>query len=207
MDRLVEATLRHGLVPPVPPEFPGITAGGAFAGIAGESSSFRHGLFHRAANWVEMVLGNGDVVRASPRERPDLFRAAAGALGTLGIVTMLELRLVEAKPWVRVVYHRCAAVDAALTKIRAVTDDPHVDFVDGILFSPDHAVVVAGAMTDDRPAACRPQTFSRPAGPVVLPPCPREDGDPRRHRRPARNRLCPPRRVPVPLRPWRLLGR
>src|SRR5690349_20576363 len=40
MDRLVEATIKHGLVPPVVMEFPGITAGGGFAGTGGESSSF-----------------------------------------------------------------------------------------------------------------------------------------------------------------------
>ena len=43
MDSLVEATLRHGLIPPVVTEFPGITVGGGFAGTAGESSSFRCG--------------------------------------------------------------------------------------------------------------------------------------------------------------------
>lgn len=58
MDRLVEATLRHGLVPPVVMEFPGITAG--------ESSSFRHGFFDESVGFVEMVLGNGDVVRTLP---------------------------------------------------------------------------------------------------------------------------------------------
>ena len=34
MDRLVEATLKHGLVPPVVMEFPGITAGGGYAGTS-----------------------------------------------------------------------------------------------------------------------------------------------------------------------------
>jgi len=45
MDKLVEATLQYGLIPPVVMEFPGITAGGGFAGTSGESSSFRHGFF------------------------------------------------------------------------------------------------------------------------------------------------------------------
>ena len=45
MDRLVESTLKHGLIPPVVMEFPGITAGGGFAGIGGESSSFKYGYF------------------------------------------------------------------------------------------------------------------------------------------------------------------
>lgn len=45
MDSLVEATLRHGLIPPVVMEFPGITVGGGFAGTSGESSSFRYSFF------------------------------------------------------------------------------------------------------------------------------------------------------------------
>jgi FAD/FMN-containing dehydrogenase len=35
MDRLVEETLKYGLIPPVVMEFPGITVGGGFAGTAG----------------------------------------------------------------------------------------------------------------------------------------------------------------------------
>ena len=36
MDRLVESTLKHGLIPPVVMKLPGITAGGGFAGTGGE---------------------------------------------------------------------------------------------------------------------------------------------------------------------------
>jgi FAD/FMN-containing dehydrogenase len=41
MDKLVKATLKYGLVPPVVTEFPGITVGGAIQGAAAETSSFR----------------------------------------------------------------------------------------------------------------------------------------------------------------------
>jgi len=59
MDKLVEVTLQHGLILPVVMEFPGITAGGGFAGTSGESSSFRHGFFEHTVNWIEIVLPNG----------------------------------------------------------------------------------------------------------------------------------------------------
>lgn len=42
MDGLVEATLQHGLLPPVVMEFCGITVGGGFSGTSGETSSFRY---------------------------------------------------------------------------------------------------------------------------------------------------------------------
>ena len=94
MDKLVKATLHHGLIPPVVMEFPGITVGGGYSGSAGESSSFKYGYFDQTVNSVEMVLGDEEVVNASKTERPELFKGAAGALRTLGIVTQIELQLV-----------------------------------------------------------------------------------------------------------------
>lgn len=90
MDCLVESTIIHGLIPPVVMEFPGITVGGGFAGTGGESSSFKYGYFNESVNSIEMVLGNGDIVTASDKENPDLFYGASGAVGSLGITTLLE---------------------------------------------------------------------------------------------------------------------
>ncbi|SPO02665.1 probable FAD-binding protein DIMINUTO [Cephalotrichum gorgonifer] len=161
MDRLVEATLAEGLVPPIVMEFPGITAGGGFAGTAGESSSFKHGFFDDTVNEVEMVLADGEVVRANREgERADLFRGAAGSVGTLGITTLLELRLKEAKPFVKTTYHRTNNVQEAVDLVREQTRNPENDYVDGILFSKDHGVVVTGVLADEKPASRPAQTFS-----------------------------------------------
>ncbi|WQF86203.1 Putative FAD-binding domain, PCMH-type, FAD-binding, type PCMH, subdomain 2 [Colletotrichum destructivum] len=160
MDRLVESTLRHGLVPPVVMEFPGITAGGGYAGTAGESSSFKHGFFDDTINEVEVVLANGEVVRASRSERADLFHGAAGAVGTLGVTTMLELQLIEAKKYVKTTYRRTHSVAEAVETVQAETLNANNDYVDGILFSKDHGVVITGKLTDEIPEGSKPQTFS-----------------------------------------------
>ncbi|KAK4134882.1 FAD-binding domain-containing protein [Trichocladium antarcticum] len=161
MDRLVEATLPHGLVPPVVMEFPGITAGGGFAGTAGESSSFRHGFFDDTVRRVEMVMADGAVVDATPRgERADLFRAAAGAVGTLGLTTLLEVELMPARKYVKTRYRRTRSVQEAVDAVREEVRRPGNDYVDGILFSKDHGVVITGELTDEKPAAAKPQTFS-----------------------------------------------
>jgi Delta24-sterol reductase len=160
MDKLVESTLKHGLVPPVVMEFPGITTGGGYAGTAGESSSFKHGFFDETINSVEMVLATGEVVNASMNERTDLFRGAAGAVGTLGITTLIELRLVEAKRYVRTTYRRARSVAEAVHVVKDETEKPENDFVDGILFSKEHAVVITGTLTNEKPVDTRPQTFS-----------------------------------------------
>ncbi|KAG7286112.1 hypothetical protein NEMBOFW57_008415 [Staphylotrichum longicolle] len=166
MDRLVEATLPHGLVPPVVMEFPGITAGGGYAGTAGESSSFRHGFFDETVNRVEMVLADGEVVEVTPDgERADLFRGAAGAVGTLGLTTMLEVRLMEARKFVKTRYRRTRSVAEAVEMVREEVRKGN-DYVDGILFSKDHGVVVTGELTDELPAQGGVvQTFSGPWDP------------------------------------------
>ena len=61
MDKLVQATLAHGMIPPIVMEFPGITVGGGYAGSAGESSSFKYGYFNQTVKSIEMVLATGEV--------------------------------------------------------------------------------------------------------------------------------------------------
>lgn len=147
MDVLVKKLLPHGFMPAVVPEFPGITAGGAFAGTAAESSSFRYGYFDQAVSEVEMVLGNGEIVQASPSNNSDLFFGSAGALGTLGITTQLAVQLVECGRFVQVTYHPVPSQDAALQRFASVK--PEVDFVDAIMFSDRQGVVVEGRLMDE----------------------------------------------------------
>jgi delta24-sterol reductase len=169
MDRLVEATLPYGLVPPVVMEFPGITAGGGFAGTAGESSSFRWGYFDETVKSVEMVLPDGDVVTATPNagsKYADLFRGATASVGTLGVTTLLELKLIEAKPFVKTTYRRTSSVAEAIKVVKEECQKPENDYVDGILFSKDHGVIISGVMTDEGPAKGETaKTFSGPWDP------------------------------------------
>ncbi|KAI1132074.1 FAD-binding domain-containing protein [Nemania abortiva] len=160
MDKLIATTLRHGLIPPVVMEFPGITVGGGYNGSAGESSSFKHGYFDGTVRSIEIVLGNGDVVTASGDENPDLFKGAAGALGTLGITTLLELRLISAKRFVHTVYQRTGSIGETIDMVKTETGNPENDYVDAVMFSSTFGVVITGKQTDDLPAGIKPQTFS-----------------------------------------------
>lgn len=160
MDKLVQATLAHGMIPPVVMEFPGITVGGGYAGSAGESSSFKYGYFDQTVNSVEMVLANGEVVTASASENADLFKGAAGSLGSLGITTKLELRLIPARRFVKLVYHPYSNTHDTIKALRQATENPENDYVDGILFSNTHGVLMTGRLTDDIPQSETPQRFS-----------------------------------------------
>lgn len=65
MDRLVEETLKYGLVPPVVMEFPGITVGGGYAGTSGESSSFKYASFLSSSLAYTNVIGTASLTARS----------------------------------------------------------------------------------------------------------------------------------------------
>ncbi|RYP10438.1 hypothetical protein DL764_000621 [Monosporascus ibericus] len=165
MDRLLDATMERSLIPPVVMELPAITVGGGFSGMAGESSCFRYGPFDCIVNSIEIVLGNGDVARASRTEKPDLFWGAVCAFGTMGIVTLLELQLRDAKGFVELTHYPFSSFPAASAKIQEETKKPDVDFVDGIAFSPSSIVVCSGRLVDAVPAGSAPRRYTGRADP------------------------------------------
>ena len=147
MDALVEATLKHHLIPPVVMEFRGITVGGGIQGGAGESSSFKWGAFHETFEEYEIVLGNGEVVNASRETNSDLFHGTACSYGSLGIITRGKLSLIAAKQYVRVQYLRVQSFEEAVALIEQKTQE-NVDFIDGIMFRNDLGVIVIGNHSD-----------------------------------------------------------
>jgi FAD/FMN-containing dehydrogenase len=165
MDDLVSATLKHGLVPPVVMEFPGITAGGGFSGTSGESSSFRYGAFDSTFDSIEIVLPDGTIAKASKKERNDLFWGAASAFGTLGVVTLLEIRLRPAKSFVQLRYEISTSAEDSVQKIRQECDVDDNDFVDGIVFDMHTTLVCTGRLVDRVPEGERVRRFTRRSDP------------------------------------------
>jgi len=74
-----------------------------------------------------MVVGNGDVVRASSLERTDSLYGAASSLGTLGVTTLLEVQLIGAKMHVALTYHPVSSISEAQTKIEKATHHSSTD--------------------------------------------------------------------------------
>lgn len=155
MDALVRATLRHGLIPPVVMEFPGITVGGAIQGNGGESSSFKWGAFNQTVTSHEIITGSGEVVTTSAAEHPDLFYGIPGTAGTIGILTAATLQLIPAKKYVVLRYIVVHSFAEAKKTIQQQGRDVTNDFVDGIMFAKDRGVIIVGKLTN------------RPSGDVV----------------------------------------
>jgi hypothetical protein len=100
MESLVNATLQFGLIPCVVAGQKGTTVGQAFANITNESSSFTFGTFDCTVLEIELVLGNGTVVRAGPEKNEKMFYGSAGTMNSLGLTTMFEISLCSRGPYV-----------------------------------------------------------------------------------------------------------
>jgi hypothetical protein len=167
MDALLEETLKHDLMPLVVTEFPGITVGGAFSGTAGESSSFKHGYFDETVSKFQTVLANGDIQECSESDNSELFKGVPGSLGTLGVVTLLHIRLQKAYKAVDVRYHYCHDIQQGIEKLQFLTreEEQRIDFLDAIMYNSTKIVVIAGRMTDVNPHNQPVQRFTRPKDP------------------------------------------
>ena len=164
MDALVHETMKFGLLPPVVMEFPGITVGGGFVGTAGESSSFKYGFFDRTVLSAEVVLADGEVVRASEQNNQELLEGLRGSFGTLGVLTMVELKLIEMQNLVEVTYHPTSSIDSAMEWLQdKAKEDAKIDYLDGILFSKNSGMIITGRLTNKQPSPTLPlRRFSRP---------------------------------------------
>ncbi|WP_341719228.1 FAD-binding oxidoreductase [Micromonospora sp. FIMYZ51] len=157
-ERLVDATLTHGLMPLVVPQLRTITLGGAVTGLGIESTSFRNGLPHESVVELDVLTGAGEVVTARPEgEHADLFAAFPNSLGSLGYATRLRIELQPVRRHValrNVRFSSLTELTAAIGEITATRSwaGQVVDAMDGVMFSPDEAYLVLGTFTDDADA-------------------------------------------------------
>ncbi|KAH7079249.1 cell elongation protein diminuto [Paraphoma chrysanthemicola] len=147
LDFLVTRTLGKELMPLVVMEFPGITIGGGFSGASGESTSWKEGLFDCSVEEIEMILGDGTVVNAvEGGKNSDLFDAARCTLGTMGVVTLLKVRLTQVYDATQLVYHHTKSVKETIGSLRKLCDSEHpdFDFIEAIQYGMDKGVIVTG---------------------------------------------------------------
>jgi FAD/FMN-containing dehydrogenase len=148
---LVDATLKHHLLPAVVPELKTITIGGAVSGLGIESSSFKYGLVHETIQETEVLLGDGSTVTCSLTQNQDLFYGFPNSYGTLGYVLRLKVQLINAGKYVKLT-HRCYSdITHLFAELAATCADPHFDYVDGVVFNRGEAYITTGEFTDSAP--------------------------------------------------------
>ena len=88
-------------MPLVVPQLKTITLGGAVTGLGIESTSLRNGLPHESVTEMEILTGDGRVLRATAdNEHADLFHGFPNSYGTLGYALSLTIELEPVQPFV-----------------------------------------------------------------------------------------------------------
>ena len=134
MGALAAATLAKGFLPAVVPEYRKFTVSGLINGEGIQSSSHRYGIFTNTLESVDIVTAAGETVTASRTGNAELFEALPESLGTLGVVVAAAIRLVPAKPFVRLTYRRFDTLEEYAAAFRASLDGP--DFQEGVIYGP-----------------------------------------------------------------------
>ena len=151
-DALAAATLEYSVMPCVVPQLKSITVGGAVAGVGIESSSFRYGLVHETLLELEVLLGDGSVVVATPdNEHRELFFGFPNSYGTLGYALRVKVKVVPVKRYVALSHLRHRNGAGYFRQLAELCDAPDVDFIDGTVFAPEELYITVGRFVDQAP--------------------------------------------------------
>lgn len=155
---LVAVTSHYGFLPPVVPELKSITLGGAVSGIGVESSSFRYGFVHETVLEMDILLSDGTVVTATPKNKyKDLFFAIPNSYGVFGYILRLKIQLIKMPPFVKLThlhYSDPKKYFADLGKYCSQNKNPkkgEIAYIDGSIFSPNEMYITLGEFTDEAP--------------------------------------------------------
>ena len=121
---VLNATLAHGLTPPVLTNYLDLSVGGTLAvgGIGG--TTYRYGMQTDNVLELHVVTGDGREVTCSASSNSDLFDAVRAGLGQCGVVTRATLRLMRAPARVR-------RFQLSYPDLRSLTADQRIALADG----------------------------------------------------------------------------
>ncbi len=146
---VVSWCLNKGFLPTVAPELKHITVGGATVGIGIESSGHRHGFVHDGLLEADVLLPGGEVVTCSPdNEYADLFHGLPNSYGTLGYILRARIRVVPAKPFVRLRNHRFDDIGVYLDSMESAAREHRAEFIDGLFYSRQEQYLTLADMID-----------------------------------------------------------
>jgi cytokinin dehydrogenase len=126
---LVQAALAHGLTAPVLTNYLGLTVGGTLS-IGGISpATYRYGAQVDGVLALQVITGEGKMVRCSDTHNRDLFEAALAGQGQCAIITRAVVRLVPAPASLREYVLPYAELRTLLQDAAQVAEDGRFDGV------------------------------------------------------------------------------
>ena len=138
--KLIEHIDPHGLSIKVMQSYANFTVGGTLS-VNAHGRYMGLGPVVHSVRSIDLVLANGRRVHASRDENPDLFHAAIGGYGALGVIVEAELDLAVNEPLTRRVERLPA--ERFLAHFDTVRADPDVVMYNADLYPPDYRDLVA----------------------------------------------------------------
>jgi decaprenylphospho-beta-D-ribofuranose 2-oxidase len=139
LGEVLETFLPRGWFPPVVPGTKFVTLGGCVAADVHGKNQHHAGTFGAHTTELTMRLADGSLVRCSPREDSELFRATVGGMGLTGFVADVSFRLARVETAHMLVRHqpsRDLEESLALLEDRALDDEYVVSWVDCLAEGP-----------------------------------------------------------------------
>ncbi len=128
---LLQATLEHGLAPPVMTDYLNLSIGGVLSvgGVGG--SSYRYGPVVDNVLELQVVTGEGQLQTCSATQQPELFESVLAGLGQCAIIVKATLRLIAAKTNARVSHLFYPDLATMIADYRMVLADGRFEYVVG----------------------------------------------------------------------------
>jgi FAD/FMN-containing dehydrogenase len=133
--QVVDVSIPHGVIPPVLTNYFDVSLGGTHSAGGLGQSSFRYGSQADNCLAVEVVTGTGDLVWCTPEQNSELFYHVLCGYGQFGIITQIQHRLRQYRPFTRTYFLCYDDLDFFLNDERLLISENRVD---GLLalFSP-----------------------------------------------------------------------
>ncbi|XP_078161293.1 cytokinin dehydrogenase 10-like [Carex rostrata] len=169
---VLNATLKHGLMPRVFTDYLLATVGGTLsnAGIGG--SAFKYGPQISNVYELDVITGTGETITCSRDMEPDLFYGALGGLGQFGVITRARITLEPAQKTVRRVRLFYTDVELLMKDqeklISVENDSSGFNFVEGQVFLSMEQISSIGSVFSDNDTAKITRLFNETDGPLYL---------------------------------------
>ncbi|KIC47691.1 FAD-binding oxidoreductase [Tateyamaria sp. ANG-S1] len=112
---IIDTFLPQGYFPCAVPGTRFVTVGGMIASDVHGKNQHIHGTFGDHVAWLKLAMPDGRVMRCSPHENADLFKATIGGMGLTGTILSAGFRLKQVETgWIRQTTHVAANLGEAV---------------------------------------------------------------------------------------------
>jgi len=127
---LVSQTLPQGLLPPVLTNNLDVVIGGTLSVAGLGIASFRYGTQGDNCLELEVVTGEGKLVRCSPEKESELFYCSLAGFGQFAVIVEATLKLREARPQTRTYYLLYEGLKTIMKDAALLMEEDRFDYME-----------------------------------------------------------------------------